>query len=79
MINTKCDNARILIQYHTLSERDPPFFSHKYVKDEGVDLLTKLNRPFIDFSHISLFPRFQKEIGKKKKKSVTEHFEHIIH
>lgn len=43
----------------TLSDKEFPFFSQIYVNDEGVDFLTKLSRPFIDFSHISLMPRFQ--------------------
>jgi hypothetical protein len=45
----------------TLSDNESPFFSQRYVKDDGVVFRTKLKRPFIDFSHISLLPIFHME------------------
>lgn len=39
----------------TLSIKEFPIFSEIYVKDDGAVLRTKLDRPFIDVSHISLF------------------------
>ena len=47
----------------TLSTKLFPFFSRIYVNDEGVDLLIKLNKPFIDFSHISLIHCHEKKLS----------------
>lgn len=46
----------------TLSVSDSPFFSQMYVKDDGVVFLIKLNNPFIDVSHMSLFPSLTRKL-----------------
>lgn len=61
IVNNNCDILDHL-KFFTLSIREFPFFSHIYAKDDGVVLLIKLDRPIIDFSHISLLPTFHKRI-----------------
>lgn len=58
----------------TLSLIASPVFSQMYVKDDGVLLRTKLCRPFIDVSHISLFPRVQIKCSHKESQERHTYF-----
>lgn len=57
MSNPKTKNDVISMWKLTLWCKEFPFRSQIYVKDEGVVFWIRVKRPFIDFSHISLFPR----------------------
>lgn len=58
--------------YLTLFVKEPPLFSQMYVNDDGGGVLrTKLDKPFIDFSHISLI--FTLSIFLQTRKTINQH------